>query len=719
SFQLAQHQPSQVLTSQHLLWHYTVGTRPNQDTMHALTSKLTGLGMSGTTTPTGTVYLIGKTRDQACFLHWSSDQLFSARFSSAPDPFESGKLYDLKRSTRGSAQFSEMTEKVEDVYLNRRDSIKSEGYKKRVLQPLLQGSRVRDFEQSCATVAHLKPLIVTSPTRPGYLKKAQFRADSGEMIDVTVDEVIREGEKSMKMICTPLRALPSTIGRQSRLQWIEGNARIPIVTSALESLYRGTRTVGNTSLLERIYGEPGAFAHCAVDRSLITIRKKNGDDVVLNAEQSEAVRRYLSDATPAFAVESPPGSGKTMTAAAMAVSYSGPGLQLFLSTANVPVLNMAIALDGIDYGTKKIVHLVAADREAAQSEEERSPFSLFVTDDDDNRDIALFKELGEDLETASKRQQRAIKRQMRKAHAAALGLCVHLDVIMATVDMILCKLLKKKDPKRTCPIQAQLETRVRRIVIDEASQLTEAALNVIISCFPKAQIVLIGDSKQLPPFRYVKGDIVSELAAASALEVLKQKRNVPVITLRQVYRAAPSLIKHYSDAFYNGELVSGKPESKKVSLTSLCKGITSRCMFIDVVKSKAAQNGTSKINDAEIGALEFVVNRLRRAGYDHNSVMVIAFYEAQRKLATTRLPDGYEVLTVDSAQGREKDIVIVLTTRDAPTTAAFFTCEKRCNVAMSRQKEALIVLGSKALLTIEPWKRVLKKDYFLHVTYDQ
>lgn len=53
-------------------------------------------------------------------------------------------------------------------------------------------------------------------------------------------------------------------------------------------------------------------------------------------------------------VESPPGSGKTMTAAAMAVSYKGDGVQLFLSTANVPVINMALAMAKLDYGSLKV-----------------------------------------------------------------------------------------------------------------------------------------------------------------------------------------------------------------------------------------------------------------------------------------------------------------------------------------------------------------------------
>ncbi|GMR39347.1 hypothetical protein PMAYCL1PPCAC_09542, partial [Pristionchus mayeri] len=111
---------------------------------------------------------------------------------------------------------------------------------------------------------------------------------------------------------------------------------------------------------------------------------------------------------------------------------------------------------------------------------------------------------------------------------------------------ILDRLLKvyKNDDDRPVKdvIRDKLIKNVRRIVVDEASQLTEAALNALILSFPKAQIVLIGDSKQLPPFRYSAGDVVSQLSGRSALEVCSAKQNLPVITLTRVYRASPQTI---------------------------------------------------------------------------------------------------------------------------------------------------------------------------------
>ncbi|GMR39316.1 hypothetical protein PMAYCL1PPCAC_09511 [Pristionchus mayeri] len=683
---------------------------PNNKIMDALTSQLGALKINKSRK---LEYILARYGNTISYFDPGSDQFVVARCTET-STFEAGKLYEVSSETRwrGTNLSTELTGRSLDKRIKRANFFyPSTTYDDEVLPALLLGSRLRDYDQNAATVISLRPLILTSPSRPIFLKKVTLRAESGEIIDVDVDNVNRDSERSIKIYGEATTPLPSSVTIKSRLQLVSDAERTPLVTKALELVYSGSTRIRNRELLKRIYGKSSSFVFTPVSSDLITVTKRDGGSVTLNGEQSEAVRRYCSSC-PGFAVESPPGTGKTLTAAAMAVSYSGPGLQLFLSTANVPVINMAMALAEMDYGNRKIVHLMSAERESKAN----SPFSLFETVDDEEEEqdkhVALFKQLGEDLETAGKSKARKLKKRMRSAHAAALQSSVgSYDIILATVDMILGKLLKKKNPKTPCPIQTQLEHGVRRIVVDEASQLTEAALNALIHCFPDAQIVLIGDSKQLPAYKYVKDDTVSELAAHSALVVMKRKKNLPVVSMRTTYRQAPSAMRHYSDAFYDGRLSSGKSEPRRALLPRIFKVGDKDLMYLKV-KSKAGKSGTSWINDEEIRALHILVTQLRMAGYDHERVMIIAYYEAQRQLAAGELPAGYEVLTVDSAQGREKDIVIVLTTRDKVTDTPFFTCPLRCNVAVSRHKEALIVVGHKAMLETEPWKQLLTKEFF-------
>lgn len=78
-------------------------------------------------------------------------------------------------------------------------------------------------------------------------------------------------------------------------------------------------------------------------------------------------------------------------------------------------------------------------------------------------------------------------------------------------------------------------------------------------------------------------------------------------------------------------------------------------MFWKVKNGRGKKNGTSKINDREIETLVQIVTKLRESNITEKDVMIISYYEAQRKIAAKMLKKywkGYEVLTVDSAQVR-------------------------------------------------------------------
>ncbi|GMT16280.1 hypothetical protein PFISCL1PPCAC_7577 [Pristionchus fissidentatus] len=668
------------------------------------------------------VYVIGLTNELVCIFEPAREKIIEIpRNKVALGNLEVGRVYHTKIAGDVISGFSALSALCDKYYAHRANyEFSVARYKELVVPALLLGSRVRDFEQRAAVVTRLYSLILTMPFQQGKLTMLKLKTTTGDTIDVRVKWVDRPkeetNEKQIRVGGDPIAKLPACVKTGSLLQLVAARDKEPIVTAVLARLYAGSLTIQNSTLIDCIYGEPCSKTYPSVAHAPTPfIQMKTLERVMLNAEQAEAVARYNSDC-PAFVVESPPGSGKTMTAAAMAVSYTGSGVQLFLSTANVPVFNMALALAKLNYGSRTAIHFVSAEREELMTEETRSPFSVLCLAKQKNFLEAKIALLEARLEAATSDED---KKKLKDAIRGACGpvLYDNYDIMFATVDMILGRLNKPKHSGRPDNIKKQLTSSVTRVVVDEASQLTESALTALIHSFPKAQIVLIGDSKQLPPFKYTKEDLVSELAARSALDVAKRKGNLPVIRLLKVYRASPLLMKHYSDVFYAGSLVSAKPESAHNPLSSFGRRAGgSRCLFWSV-KGASKQNGTSKINDKEIAALVTVVNHLRGAGYDEKSVMIISYYEAQRKLVEGQLPEGYEVLTVDSAQGREKKIVIVLTTRTSVPTenAGFFTCRLRCNVALSRHQEALIVIGHPHIAAAQPWHHVLDQKYFKHV----
>lgn len=73
-----------------------------------------------------------------------------------------------------------------------------------------------------------------------------------------------------------------------------------------------------------------------------------------------------------------------------------------------------------------------------------------------------------------------------------------------------------------------------------------------------------------------------------------------------------------------------------------------------------------------------------------------------------------EVNTVDSFQGREKDIVIVscVRARDSGGDIGFISSLQRINVALTRAKESLIVCGHFLTLQVnEAWKDLIKNAH--------
>ncbi|GMR37366.1 hypothetical protein PMAYCL1PPCAC_07561, partial [Pristionchus mayeri] len=605
-------------------------------------------------------------------------------------------------------------------------------YREVILQGLLLGCRVRDYEQRCGKVVEIGDLVMAISTYCRWLDGLKLRTKSGQIFLVRVKNV-KKTEKCWTVSCYETSSpLPSDVIQGSLLEILfreEEKYWQTAVTGALFPFYTKKKTstpahpIENWPLLQCIYGDPSHLVLPGVARGDREIKLKNGEYMELNTRQAEALSRYNSPSMPSFVIEAPPGSGKTTTAAAMAVSYKGKGIQLILSTANVPVNNTALALAKFDLGTRSPIHLTSAEYEYKITEETRSPFtslSLAKTREELRRKI---EELEEQVEIAmSEEERKALKGEIYEACGPVLN--EDHDIYIATLDTILKRVTKpnKDGSIHADAVKIRLKTQVERIIVEEASQFTEAALNALILNFPKAQIVLIGDSKQLPPFRYNENEIVSQLASRSALDVVKMKKNIPVIRLNEVYRASAPLCAPYSDAFYNGSLVSRKKMAVENPLGCLGKRTGGgRCLFWRVNKGVSYREWTSKVNEREITALAHIVSNLTKngSGIDKKDVVVICYYEAQRRRAQAneRLK-GFEMLTVDSAQGREKRIVIVLTTRSsvpADANGSFFTSPKRINVAISRHQDALIVLGHPSIASAPNWTQVLAHKSFKHV----
>ena len=274
------------------------------------------------------------------------------------------------------------------------------------------------------------------------------------------------------------------------------------------------------------------------------------------------------------------------------------------------------------------------------------------------------------------------------------------------------------------------------IIIDEAGKANLAETTVPMELGDK--FILVGDNKQLPP--YMDKEEISEFILKDPTKNLSQKdvenairtslfedflqdKQFPQeskILLNYQYRMNPEIGEYISDLFYDGQLNNGiGTENQVCQLDNFPDAVT----FIDTSTKKLDDNGDNVAfekgdgisgwyNPYEIQIIQsnILPNLVRAKISDPNiSIGIITPYRKQRlylldMLKNTQLNNC--VHTIDSIQGTEFDIVVVSLVRAFDTTArykkvGFLDDMRRLNVALSRAKKKLIIIGNLDTLTNE------------------
>ena len=122
---------------------------------------------------------------------------------------------------------------------------------------------------------------------------------------------------------------------------------------------------------------------------------------------------------------------------------------------------------------------------------------------------------------------------------------------------------------------------------------------------------------------------------------------------------------------------------------------------------------TSLLNLKEAEMIFTFYERLaRRAG--NKKIMITSFYSAQiktlRDMFTTRLRPQDKIISIDSSQGTETDIMLISCVRNGKNGIGFCKDKRRLNVAISRAKEQLHLFGYKPTFerNSRNWKKLCK-----------
>lgn len=249
--------------------------------------------------------------------------------------------------------------------------------------------------------------------------------------------------------------------------------------------------------------------------------------------------------------------------------------------------------------------------------------------------------------------------------------------------------------------------RFDRVVLDEATQAPDPIALVALQQAPVA--VLAGDPHQLPPT--VIGEEAEKLGLAETFfeRLAAGPHASSLVTLLRVqHRMHAALMAYPNAATYGGELRAA-PGVADATLAGVRDDPSRPGPFVLL---DAVGRGWEEVREGEDpstrnpGNAERVVAEVRRLvsrGVSPADVGVITPYQAQvreiRDRATDLLDEGLEVSSVDGFQGREKPVIVVdLVRSNDEGEIGFLRDVRRMNVALTRAKRWLLVLGDGALM---------------------
>ncbi|WP_240199627.1 AAA domain-containing protein [Sphingobacterium siyangense] len=436
----------------------------------------------------------------------------------------------------------------------------------------------------------------------------------------------------------------------------------------------------------------------------------------LNTGQNKAIQQLLEASTVAL-LHGPPGTGKTTTliqaVSALLKQYNKQVLVVAPSNTAVDLLTerldaAGIAVTRIGNPVKVSEHLQELTLDAKI---DRHPA---------NKDIkTLQKQVRTYTEMAQKYKRNFGKaeREQRKAlFDEAHRIRKDVDKIQ---DFISADVLDKSQVITATLVGSNHEVIRNRsyetVIIDEAAQALEPACWIPI--LKAHRVILAGDHNQLPPT--VKSSRVPHHGLSHTLFEKLVDHNPQLVSLLDVqYRMNEQIMEYPSAALYNGLLRA----DSTVAQWSLAVD-TEPVLFIDTAGAgfEETESDGAIFNLGEAHFIKAHLNdhiRAWKASLSLNeslSIGVIAPYRKQATLlkevldeeeALRPFNDLIKIQTIDSFQGQEKDVIYISLTRsNAEQQIGFLSDVRRMNVAMTRAKKKLVVIGDSATIGSHPFYR--------------
>ncbi len=423
----------------------------------------------------------------------------------------------------------------------------------------------------------------------------------------------------------------------------------------------------------------------------------------LNQSQLYAVRQVLQQ--PLSLVQGPPGTGKTVTSATIVyhLAKRGNGQVIVCAPSNVAVDHLA---EKIEKTGLKVVRISSRSREHLVSSVEHLTLHYQVANIGGSTHKA-FQNL-QQLKNETGELSAGDEKKYRKAQKK-----LELE-ILENADVICTTAVGAGDPRLA-------NFRFRMVLIDEATQATEPECLIPIVMGAK-HVVLVGDHFQLGPVVTCKRAYRAGLSQSLFERLIDL--GISPIRLKIQYRMHPCLSEFPSNMFYEGTLQNGvSSHERTLSDIQFPWPVPSKPMMFwsQTGQEEMSASGTSFLNRAEASAVEKCVTKLLESGVNPDQIGVVTPYEGQRAYVVSHMtrvgvlhPQLYkdiQVASVDSFQGKEKDFIIMTCVRSNEKSGiGFLSDRRRLNVAITRARSGLIVIGNPKVLN----KQSLFHDMLVH-----
>ncbi|KAL6901809.1 hypothetical protein ACP4OV_004685 [Aristida adscensionis] len=414
----------------------------------------------------------------------------------------------------------------------------------------------------------------------------------------------------------------------------------------------------------------------------------------INTEQAEAVAMILGcRGVPPYVIYGPPGTGKTMTIVEAI-------LQLYTGKRRANILICAASNSAADHVLEKLLH-------ASYLIRTNDIFRL-------NAPSRPYKDVNPDFIKFCFFEDETFK-------CPPLQVLVRYKIIISTYTS--SSLLHSEGIRRG---------HFTHIFLDEAGQASEPETMIPLSglCGRDTVVVLAGDPMQLGPVvccRQAEKEGLGKSYLQRLLFEFEQYETANpnyVTKLVRNYRCHPAILHLPSELFYGGELIACKED--EVSSIYDCVGLPNKSfpvLFVGIQGCDEREgNNPSWFNRIEVSKVVSIIRNLTGGGDIHEAdIGVITPYRQQvakikKALEAYEMPD-LKVGSVEQFQGQEREVIIISTVRstvkhnefDKFFNLGFLSNQKRFNVAITRAKSLLIIVGNPHIITKDRhWDRLLR-----------